>query len=192
MKTIPRPALQLGEIVLRTSRYDTLRSWYAVLLGCAPYFERRSASAGAAPLSELQRASDSTLCFFRLHHDHPFVQVLAIFDVPGTRAAASGDPGLHHMQLRVAGVDGLSRLFLELRLSGVLPFRCVDHGPGISYYYRDPDGNVVELCATNFERSQDYLDCLASPAFQADPSGRAVDPDEIAARGTTHSAHCRG
>lgn len=177
-----RPPVQIGEIVLLTSQYDALRSWYVLVLGQSPYFERRAGVAASPKPSELPRASDSTLCFFRLHLDYPFVQVIAIFDVPGTRKAASGDPGLHHMQLRVANVHELGVLFLELKRSGVLPFRCVDHGPGTSFYYRDPDGNVVELCATNFEQVQEYLDCLASAAFQSNPSGQAVDPDEIAAR----------
>ena len=51
-----------------------------------------------------------------------------------------------------------------------------------SYYYRDPDGNHVELQVDNFgdwAKSSAYM--RESPEFHEDPIGQFVDPDRVAA-----------
>jgi NAD(P)-dependent dehydrogenase (short-subunit alcohol dehydrogenase family) len=50
-----------------------------------------------------------------------------------------------------------------------------------SYYYRDPDGNHVELQADNFgdwAKSSAYM--RESAEFHEDPIGKFVDPDRVA------------
>ena len=51
-----------------------------------------------------------------------------------------------------------------------------------SYYYRDPDGNHVELQVDNFgdwAKSSAFM--REGPEFHADPIGQFVDPDRVAA-----------
>jgi hypothetical protein len=50
-----------------------------------------------------------------------------------------------------------------------------------SYYYKDPDGNHVELQVDNFgawEKSAEWM--RTSPEFAANPIGVFVDPDKVA------------
>ena len=51
-----------------------------------------------------------------------------------------------------------------------------------SYYYRDPDGNHVELQVDNFgDWSKSSVWMRDSLEFQSDPLGTFVDPDRVAA-----------
>ena len=57
-----------------------------------------------------------------------------------------------------------------------------------NFYYRDPDGNNVELTAQNFPTVQAMVEFMASDAFKANPSGAEIAPDEfIARRGAARS-----
>ena len=50
-----------------------------------------------------------------------------------------------------------------------------------SYYYRDPDGNHVELQIDNFgdwAKSSAFM--REGPEFHEDPIGKFVDPDRVA------------
>jgi hypothetical protein len=50
-----------------------------------------------------------------------------------------------------------------------------------SFYYRDPDGNNVELTAQNFPTLEAMVAFMASQAFKDNPSGRELDPDAYVA-----------
>ncbi len=167
--------MRLGEIVLATGRYDAMTAWYRQLLGIEPSLEHAveaGAQAGGPP-------KPMRMCFFRLHIEHPYQDVVAIFEMAGTRDAPSGDPGLHHMQLRNASLSELGERYRRLRVLGVLPYRAMDHGPSTSLYYRDPDHNAVEIAASNFATTAEIQACLASDAFRRNPSGKVIDPESL-------------
>jgi catechol-2,3-dioxygenase len=171
------PALRLGEIVLATGRYDAMTAWYRQLLDIEPSLEHVVETAGppGGP------ARPTRMCFFRLHTDHPYQDVVAIFEMPGTRDAPSGDPGLHHMQLRNASLPDLRERYRRLRERGVVPYRSMDHGPSTSLYYRDPDQNAVEIAASNFATVEAFHACMMSDAYRRNPAGKVIDPESLLA-----------
>ncbi|WP_206244038.1 VOC family protein [Novosphingobium terrae] len=117
------------------------------------------------------------MCFFRLSLDYPYTQTIGIFEEPGVGdAVIPKAPGLHHMQLMLSGIDELCRTFESLRDEGLHPHRSADHGPMTSFYYRDPDGNNVELTAQNFATLKAMVEFMGSQAFKDNPSGRELDP----------------
>ena len=175
--------LRFSEVVLQTLHFERLREWYRTLLGADPYFERTPTPEDlAAAIPGLSRAADLRLCFFRVHLDYPYTQTIGIFRVPGLQDAPPAGPGLHHMQLRHASLGELFDRYERLKSVGITPHRTANHGPGTSFYYRDPDGNVVELSAANFDTEAEYLAYLASDAYRANPSGLEIDADEYVAR----------
>jgi catechol 2,3-dioxygenase-like lactoylglutathione lyase family enzyme len=175
--------LRISEIVLRTLHFERLRDWYRTLLGVEPYFERTPSAADlAAAIPGLSRAADLRLAFFRIHLDYPYTQVLGIFQVPGLADQPSASPGLHHLQLRHASLGEVFDRYDRLKHGGVTPHRTANHGPGTSFYYHDPDGNMVELSAANFATEADYLAYLASDTYRANPSGLEIDADAYVAR----------
>jgi hypothetical protein len=72
--------------------------------------------------------------------------------------------------------------YARLRDLGITPFFCVNHGPTTSMYYRDPDGNRVELQIDNFATAKEGQDWMLSPAFDRNPIGVEYDPDTLVQR----------
>ncbi|TML99565.1 MAG: extradiol dioxygenase [Actinobacteria bacterium] len=90
--------------------------------------------------------------------------------------------GLHHTAFEYAAFEDLNASYLRLKADGIVPAFCLDHGMTFSYYYRDPDGNHVELQVDNFgDWSKSSAWMRDSLEFQEDPLGKFVDPDRVAA-----------
>lgn len=169
----PCSRFKISETILKTGQIEEMKAWYEIVLGVPPYFEH-SPAPGTKPqdFGGQTRASDLHMCFYRLSLDFPYTQTIGIFEEPGTGTAAAKDqPGLHHMQLATSGRDDLCRTFEALRDQGLHPHRAADHGPMTSFYYRDPDGNNVELTAQNFETFAEMAAFMRSPEFTDNPSG---------------------
>src|SRR4029079_11378713 len=65
----------------------------------------------------------------------------------------------------------------RLRKDGIEPAFCLDHGLTISLYYKDPEGNCVELQSDNFgdwNKSSEWM--RTSADFAANPIGTFFDP----------------
>ena len=169
------PPMRLGEIVLATGRYDAMTAWYRQLLDIEPALEH-AVETEALPGAPVK---PKRMCFFSLHMEHPYQDVVAIFEMPDRRGAPSGDPGLHHMQLRNASLPVLRERYRRLRDLGILPYRAMDHGPSTSLYYRDPDHNAVEIAASNFANLEEFQACLASDAYRRNPGGKVIDPQSM-------------
>ncbi len=176
--------LKISETILKTSQIDEMKAWYRTVLGVGPFFERIP-EPGTKPLDlgGQTRASDLKMCFFRLSTDYPYVQTIGIFEEPGTAPqAAKNAPGLHHMQLMCGSFQDLVDKYEELGGHGMQPHRSANHGPMTSFYYRDPDGNNVEITAQNYPTLAAMVEFMASDAFKANPSGAEIDPAEFVAR----------
>ena len=70
--------------------------------------------------------------------------------------------------------------FDRLRKEGIEPAFCLDHGMTISLYYRDPEGNFVELQSDIFgdwAKSSEFM--RTSADFAANPIGTFFDPARV-------------
>jgi hypothetical protein len=70
--------------------------------------------------------------------------------------------------------------FDRLRQAGVEPAFCLDHGMTTSLYYRDPEGNFVELQCDNFSDWKLLGEFMRnSSQFAANPIGVFFDPARV-------------
>jgi len=53
----------------------------------------------------------------------------------------------------------------------------VQHGVTTSLYYRDPDGNAVELQIDNFATPEEATAYMRDEEYTTDPIGPSFDPD---------------
>jgi catechol 2,3-dioxygenase len=119
-------ANKLGHIVLRVRDAQKSKEFYMRTLGLKLATE--DLTRGAVFLS-----------FGEQHHD------LALFE-PATREAADAShSGLHHSAWRVDSFEDLQAAHRELKAMGVSVESTVEHNVTRSVYFKDPDGNRVEL-----------------------------------------------
>jgi len=69
----------------------------------------------------------------------------------------------------------------RLKAQGILPGITINHGPTVSCYYSDPDGNAVELQIDRLtlEEGQAFM---KTPAFRANSTGILIDLDHLVRR----------
>src|SRR5215208_940251 len=93
-------AMHFGEVVLKTSQYEALKSWYGQLLDMKPMFEsERSEDPGPVRMRQM--------CLIRPYSEFPFTETLVILDVPGLRQSDQTISGMDHFQVQFASIDDL-------------------------------------------------------------------------------------
>ena len=158
---------QFSEVIFKTARFAEMKAWYETVTDVNAFFVRGEAD-------KPNWTGAYRIAFIRIFSDHPYTQVLGIFETPAVTGKADnqkGEPGMHHMQLRHGGLDHLFSRYETLRDQVITPFRSYNHGPGTSFYYHDPDGNTVELSSANFVKEADYLAYFKSEAYARNISG---------------------
>ncbi|MBD3759592.1 VOC family protein [Rhizorhabdus sp.] len=177
---IPVPIV--SEIVLQTNQYELMKAWYEGVFAAnwiaetspkGPPQGDRTGVGGKQVFATDVRAS-----FMRLPQSVTF----AIFELTHLKTSPDKDPGINHMQVKYPDMETLIRRLEVLRDYGVHPHRSSNHGPATSFYFRDPDENIVELCVYNFESPAEMAAFAASPQFKANPSGVALDRDDFISR----------
>lgn len=72
--------------------------------------------------------------------------------------------------------------YSRLKKRGIEPYWPVRHGPTLSLYYRDPDGNRIEFQVDCFATAEEANAYMQGDAFAANPIGVNFDPDELVAQ----------
>jgi catechol-2,3-dioxygenase len=132
---VPGPA-KLSHIVVRTGNVAKLKEWYLTVLSARVSYE------------------NDMLCFMTYDDEHHRV---GIVQLPGVKndAQATLSPGLEHVSFTYADLGDLLANYRRLKARGIEPFWTINHGPTISMYYRDPDGNKVELQVDVFKTAEE-------------------------------------
>jgi len=165
--------IRLSEVVLRTTDYDRLCDFYGLLLD-------QPRSVEMTPARSDDPDEPSRICFFDFYFEPPYTQRIAVFECADVGDGRSSR-GLHHFQLRTPTIEALVRLYRTLKDSGHFPIGVSNHGPGTSFYYRDPDGNTIELSSLNFSSQAEMRAFMATDAFRVNPNGAPLDPERLAA-----------
>jgi catechol-2,3-dioxygenase len=155
---------------LKTTRLQEMIDWYGTVVGTEVVF---------------QDATGAWLSNDGANHR------VALLAFPGFADDPEKDTrtGMHHSAFEFESFDDLNANYLRLRDGGITPEICIDHGMTFSYYYKDPDGNHVELQCDNFgdwAASKAWM--KASEDFHANPIGHFVDPARVAAAAATGEA----
>ena len=99
---------------------------------------------------------------------------------PEPAPRTSIDGGLAHSAYTFESLDSLLAKYAALKEADIQPHVPVQHGPTTSLYYRDPDGNMVELQIDNMppDKATQYL---RGEEYSSDPLGPSFDPDAMLA-----------
>ena len=149
---------KLAHLVLLTRDLPRMRDWYETVL--------------QAPVT----VQDPMLCFLSYDEEHHRIALAGMPDLPPR--AAGPQVGLHHMAFTYRSLDDLLRTYERLKRLGIEPYWPIHHGVTISMYYRDPDGNSVELQVDTFGSMDEAKAYMRSDGFRNNPVP-AVGPFSI-------------
>lgn len=155
--TVKSPA-GLAHVVLQTSQFKPMVAFYKAFLGAHATYENEA------------------LCFMTYDEEHHRV---AIGHVPGTTPKAPRSAGLAHMAFSFETLGDLLLSYQQRKARGIVPFWCVNHGPTMSIYYQDPDGNQIETQVDNFATAEEASAFMMSSEFAENPIGADFVPEEL-------------
>jgi len=153
--------IQLAHVVRRTTRLEEMIAWYRSVLA-----------------AEVVHA-DGMLAFLTYDDEHHRIAIAA---VPGLTEPDPLAAGTDHVAFTFASLGDLLHTYVRLKGEGIEPYWCINHGPTTSMYYKDPDGNRVELQVDNMPTRDSIDRWMRSSAFAANPIGVIFDPDALLAR----------
>ena len=168
-QAVPTPAavrgrvapVKFAHIVFRTGQKDAMVDWYRKVL--------EAEVALANPM----------LTFLTFDDEH---HRIAILGMPGLESPAQPVAGLEHFAFTYATLGDLLATYRRLREDEILPYWSINHGPNLSFYYRDPDGNQIELQIDVFETPDAVNAWYATSDFAANPIGVKFDADDLIRR----------
>ncbi|CAI6016338.1 hypothetical protein V2G26_018404 [Clonostachys chloroleuca] len=156
---VPQP-VQIARVVLRTTAgaYPKMVRFYKTFL---------SASVSA------QVSGLSFLTFDKEHHR------IAILSAPDTTPKDSQSCGLEHISFTYENLDDLLQAYRGRKAMRLEPAWCVNHGPTLSIYYKDPDGNNLETQIDTIKDMDEINAMITGDEFRQNPIGVDFDPEEL-------------
>lgn len=156
----PKPATPVlfAHFVLRSSNIQKMIDWYSAVLN----------------MHVVQRTD--YICFLTYDDEH---HRLGIVNLAGLKAPDAQNSGLAHVAYTFANIGALLSTYARVKKLGIAPARCIHHGPTVSIYYRDPDGNGVELQVDRYATKEATAAYFQTEAFRKNPIGIVFDPEAL-------------
>jgi catechol-2,3-dioxygenase len=149
---------KLAHYVVRAKRFEEMLAWYRKVFHLKTSFE--------APV----------IAFLTYDEEHHRIAFLNTAHLPEPDTMRTG---IDHIAFTYRSMGDLLNTYARLREAGIKPFWCINHGMSTSMYYRDPDGNEVELQIDNFPSMDECKAWFGSEAFTANPIGVQFDPEVL-------------
>ncbi|MBA3577895.1 MAG: VOC family protein [Sphingomonas sp.] len=154
--------LKIGHFGLRTQDVDRAVEWYGRAFGADVRFRNEFAA---------------FLSFDDEHHR------MVIWDDGETEERPSTAAGVDHIGFICDNPGELAQQYQRLKQVGIEPVGSSNHHFTSSLYYRDPDGNEVEISCDNFSSKAEARVFMASPemaqAMVPPTFGAEFDPEEL-------------
>lgn len=152
---------KFAHIVFQTSRYDKMVPWYKTVLEAETMFE------GPAGI------------FLTYDDEHHRV---AIFNMPHLADSPPQVNGMAHCAFTYETLDDLFATYERLEGLGITPYWCINHGTTLSMYYKDPDGNQIELQIDIFDSLEATNAWFEQSDFDVNFIGVRMNPTDLIAR----------
>jgi catechol-2,3-dioxygenase len=156
------PPRELHHVTFKTNRLDEMVEFYGVLTGHQPVYRGESFAA---------------ITFDQANHRIALLALAPWMELPPEQAA--GTTGLHHVAYEYDSLDELLHTYLRVKRAGIEPEWTVNHGPTLSFYYRDPDGNGIELQVDNCGHDLERWKEITTGPFQQNQMGINVNVEKL-------------
>jgi catechol-2,3-dioxygenase len=155
-----RPA-KFAHVVLTTPNLRRARAWYLEVLDGHVSYE------------------NDMVCFLTYDDEHHRIGLVGI---PGLVERPANSWGLDHLAFTYPTLGALLAHYSFLKSKSIMPYWPINHGPTISFYYRDPDGNKVEMQYDVFAEHKDLDAFFAAGNYDENFMGIIIDPEDLVAR----------
>jgi catechol 2,3-dioxygenase-like lactoylglutathione lyase family enzyme len=160
-QAVPGP-YQIAHVVFYALRFKEMVRWYKTVLHMHASHE-----------------DEDTVSFLTYDAEH---HRIAIVSVPSLKPQQEGLAGFNHIAFTYRTLLDLLLTYERLGAAGIRPYWTVNHGPTTSMYFRDPDGNRVEMQVDNFATAEEGIAYCRSPEFAENPIGVDFDAPELLRR----------
>src|SRR5882757_3672364 len=139
---------EYAHVVFRTAQPEVLIDWYRAVVGMQVVLRHPAIS------------------FLTWDESQDRLAIVADKDAP---VAAPNSVGFHHAAFEVGSLKELTGQYRALKAQEILPEQVINHGVATSMYYRDPDGNQIELTVGAFATVAELNQWLATGLFDINP-----------------------
>ncbi len=153
---------KLAHLVFRTNQQKTMLDWYCRVLVATPSHQ------------------SDRIAFISYDDEHHRVAFVAAEKYREKLAGHS--VGFYHVAFTYRDLGELLGTYVRLKDSGITPWRAINHGPTVSFYYKDPDQNDVELQVDSFPDATLTNEWMLSEEFTSNPIGIEFDPADMIRR----------
>lgn len=159
--TQPIVPAKMAHLVYRCADRAAMVDWYRKVFEARLVFE------------------DDVLSFISFDEEH---HRLAFFNMPQLPKKTDDMVGVHHVAYSYNSIAQVLGTYERLKGLDILPTWTINHGPTTSMYYRDPEGNDIELQVDNFTDPADAAAVFKSEIFKQNPIGVEFDADALVAK----------
>ena len=152
---------KMAHAVLMTPNLPRARDWYLNV------FDARVAY------------QNDKVCFLTYDDEH---HRIGLIGMPQLVARPANSWGLEHLAFSYPTLGALLAQYKYLKSQGIEPFWTINHGPTISFYYRDPDNNKIELDYDVFPTVAEVDAFFAAGNYEENFMGILIEPEELIAR----------
>ncbi len=152
---------QMAHFVVYTSRFKDMVPFYKTVFNLVASHE------------------DDNVAFLTYDDEH---HRIALVNIPDLKDQVDGAAGFHHVAFTYASLRNLFETHERLSEIGIGPYWVVNHGPTTSMYFRDPDGNRIEMQVDNFDTAEESIAYCRLPEFAENPIGVDADPVDLLRR----------
>ncbi len=149
---------KLAHFVIRAKKFTEMLAWYRTVFHARTSFE------------------NPVIAFLTYDEEHHRFAFLNTAHLP---TADKMYTGMDHVAFTYANLPDLLSTYERLKDQDIKPFWCINHGPTTSMYYRDPDGNELELQVDNYDTIEEACGFFQTAEFAANPLGVDFNPDEL-------------
>ena len=151
----------LHHVTIKTSKLGAMVDWYTTVIGASVQF---------------RDDHNAWMTNDGANHRIAFLAAPGLSDDLGK----ADHTGMHHSAFEYETFSDLMASYGRLKGEGIHPAFCLEHGLTTSIYYKDPEGNFVELQADAFgdwRASGEFM--RTSADFASNPIGFFFDPEKV-------------
>lgn len=157
---------KLAHIVYQTRRYEEMIAWYQNVFEADVVHQ------------------DPALAFLTYddeHHRLAFANLDVLKGEALEGEVAHGELGVNHVAFTFERLGDLLETYARLKSNGTMPYWPIHHGPTLSLYYQDPDGNRLEFQVDALPL-EEAVAFMKSEVFADNPLGVVIDPENLLER----------